>query len=187
MTKRLFVAIPLPQSYLDILSQYGSNYNLPGINWTKQENLHITVHFFGEIKTEKIPQLISALKEVANQIDSFKLNFNKIIFGPPTRIPMMVWAIFHGHNHFQKLAVLIYQSTKDFLFEIQEPKFLPHITLARFKGFVDVNKIKLEPVKLNDLKVESFCLMESELSSKGPIYIKLADFKLNFYPAHGRG
>ena len=114
---------------------------------------------------------------VAQQIMPFVLNFDKIIFGPPERIPRMIWAIFHGHEEFQKLATLIYRETKKCLFEIQEPKFLPHLTLARFKGFIDTRYLELAQFQLDSLKVESFSLMASELTSPGPIYTKLADLK----------
>jgi len=178
MTQRLFVAILLSPEQLAAFGQYGGNYRQKNINWTKVENLHLTVHFFGEVEEEKFFPLIAALAIVAQQIEPFVLDFNKIIFGPPERIPKMIWAIFHGHNEFQKLATLIYRESKKYLFDVQEPKFLPHVTLARFKGFIDVSRLNLLPIKIDNLAVKSFVLMASELTPNGSIYTSLKNFNL---------
>lgn len=178
MNKRLFTAINLSPDYLSALADYNRGFDLKGIRWTVENNLHITVHFFGDTKEEKIPLIISALESVAQNTEIFSLKSNQIILAPPERIPNMIWATFHGEADFQKLATETYRSTKNFLFEIQEPKFLPHITLARFKGFVDLKKINLKPIDLPDLKVDGFKLMASELLPEGPIYTVLGEFRL---------
>jgi len=178
MTQRLFVAILLSPEQLAVLGQYSNSYQQKNIAWTKTENLHLTVHFLGEVETAKIDSLLADLEIVARQVEPFVLDFNQVIFGPPERIPKMIWAVFHGHNEFQKLATLIYRETKKHLFDVQEPKFLPHVTLARFKGFIDVSRLELKPVAINNLTVNSFVLMASELTPSGPIYTPVKSFNL---------
>ncbi len=187
MTKRLFIAIGLSESLADKLADYQRNLALEQfrrekINWTKKENLHLTVHFLAEVEIKKIEQLISLLGAVAKTIPVFDLVFKEIIFAPPRRQPRMIWATFHGHDQYQKLATEIYRATKDILFEIQEPKFLPHLTLARFRFLsrsIDVGRFIFSPLTFDCVPVASFCLFASELTATGPIYTNLARFDLS--------
>lgn len=169
MTKRLFIAIPLPPAYLAVLGQYGENYDLSGVRWTKAENLHITAHFLGEVEESLIPALSQKLKDFFRQKKFFLLRFNKILFGPLGREPRMIWAIFFPSLEFKELAESSLKIINDFLPTVSE-KPVPHITLARFKNFTDISRLKLNQLKLPDLKVSACQLMASRLLAGGPSY-----------------
>jgi len=91
----------------------------------------------------------------------------------------MIWAKFEKSNHFDKLVSAAYGQVQEFIQIALQKESIPHVTLARFKDYVDWRKINLPQLKFKPLQVSMFYLMESTLTPRGPIYQKLAEFKLN--------
>ncbi|MDD5606256.1 MAG: 2'-5' RNA ligase family protein [Candidatus Pacebacteria bacterium] len=150
---RVFIAINLPQEIKEKLVSY-YNFELPA-KWTKKENLHITVDFWGYIRDDKIPEIIEKTKEKAKNISPFLIKLNKICFAPPGySIPKMVWVT-------GKADKLI----KDV-----------HITLARIKKWElqrQENIIEIEKNINLEFIAESLDVMESKLKKGEPEYILL--------------
>ena len=68
---RLFVALELPEpalSRLEVLKK-----ELPGIRWTPQENLHLTLRFIGETPVEDVPAVREALRTVRAECFSLRM------------------------------------------------------------------------------------------------------------------
>ena len=59
----------------------------PGLpaRWTSKDNLHITLEFLGALTDEEVGEVCIAVKKVAERHESFSLNINKILYGPPLR------------------------------------------------------------------------------------------------------
>jgi len=55
MTKRLFIAIPLPSTEIVRLTDYFKLLNWDRVSWTKPENLHLTIYFLGDVKIKNLP------------------------------------------------------------------------------------------------------------------------------------
>ena len=149
---RLFLAISLPAEYKRSLSRYQGNYNFSQVRWTKPENLHITVHFFGYLPEKKLSVVNEKLLEIFSACSPFSLRFQKV----KVKANMM-WAVFYSSKNFTNLAR-----------KFTARKQIPHITLARFPRRPD--KIKLQPLKLPLLEVHACLLMSSILTPAGPIY-----------------
>jgi len=56
---RVFLAIPLPQQLKDSISavQRQLQTQIPYARWTPPKNLHLTLHFFGEIGQETLEKI----------------------------------------------------------------------------------------------------------------------------------
>ena len=178
MSHRIFIAVNLPETVKKKLAEYEENWpNLP-IRWTKKENLHITLIFLGYLNDEELLEVINAAKEVSLKNKPFSINLNKIIYGPPKKIPpRMVWV--EGKES-QELADL-QKDLENSLFGGRESKarpFSPHITLGRIKTW---EFRKLEPEERPEVneqislsfEVNSIEVMESQLKKGGPEYIIL--------------
>ena len=90
----------------------------------------------------------------------------------------MIWAEFEKGNHFDKLVNAVYTSVREFVQVSLQKESIPHVTLVRFRDYIDWQKINLPQLKFEPLQVSMFYLMESTLTPRGPIYQKLAEFKL---------
>ena len=178
MKKRLFFAVPLSEKYLEIFVSYRDNFAQKGIRWTNEENLHLTVCFFGDIEEGSVSDLVSDLKRSLSQIKPFALKFDKIMLAPPARPPRMIWGMFFGKKKYQDLTGLVFRAAEKYLEEKQELKWMPHVTLARFKDFFDPSGLKLIQVELPDFLISSCRLVSSDLTPAGPIYKTVEIFNL---------
>lgn len=147
--KRLFAAINLSQEIKKKLNEAIAVLQWPkkGITYTKPENLHLTVEFFGQAEEEKIGRI---LKERFKNIPVFKCLINKISLFP--------WRA--------KPRYLVAEATCPFIDR-------PHITLIRIKRHLDSSFLK-QAEKIHwspqEIEVRSIDLMASDLYSDGPRY-----------------
>lgn len=191
MKKRLFIAIPLGEDWLDAFSDFQkrcdkeSNLkNERDFHWTKVDNSHITICFLGWIDREWMPEISQKLKEVLSSIKKIELEFEEIVFAPPHRTPYMIWAVFKNSRAYQELVKSVNVAMKEFSEEVvseEGKESIPHITLARFKDSGAAKKeemLKLFSAKENILKVDNILLMESKLSPTGPNYFIVENFAL---------
>jgi 2'-5' RNA ligase len=189
MRHRIFIAINLPEDVKkELISFQEKCPDLP-CRWTKKDNLHITLAFIGSVNDEEIPGICKAAKEAAGRHDSFSINFKKICYGPPGKVPpRMVWI--EGEKS-KELADLrddlensLLQSSGQKYQEIKSQPFSPHITLGRIKEW-EFRKIEPEErpeveTDINlDFEVNSIEVMESELKRVGPEYIVLESVPLS--------
>src|SRR5258706_10967371 len=67
--ERLFIALTLPPPIRGLLA--GLCQPLPGVTWTRADQLHVTLRFLGDVPNEQIESLIARLATV--QVASFVL------------------------------------------------------------------------------------------------------------------
>ena len=173
--KRLFVAIPLPDALIQLLVTYQQIIVHPYLAWVKPENLHITLHFLGDINETEIHNIEEKLASLVT-FPCFSLQGKEIKPINRRGRTEMIWASFEESKEFVILATHMAQILN---LPLSHPP-LPHITLARTKR----NKV----VKLKDnsfplaepviLQVKKFGLYESNLTPQGPIYKVLNEWHL---------
>ena len=158
---RIFIAINLPRRVQEKLSCYQLKWPELPCRWTKQENLHITLEFLGNMADEELIELFEKTKEIAKQKKSFLVKLNKITYGPPqknkNKLPRMVWVT--GEK-------------------IKEFNLTPHITLGRIKTWQFKNlELEERPQVEEEINlsfpVQSIEIMESRLKKNGPEYFIL--------------
>lgn len=188
MTKRLFIAIPLPKFFKNELAEYAQQYPaMRGVRWTASQNLHITVQFLGEVKEEHFEAIVKRLENIAPNIHSFQLVFEEIIFAPPNKEPSMIWATFSGDGQYQELVKKVSAALDKFVPQnlrgenVMRKARMPHITLARLKDMGIARSLKLIQPKFekNTVKMVSFELWESTLTPEGPVYNVIEKFSLS--------
>ena len=93
MQHRIFIAINLPDKVKNKLSEYRAKWPELPCRWTKGENLHITLAFLGYLADDELPEVLRITKETILKHNPFSISLNKIIYGPPKKIPpRMIWA-----------------------------------------------------------------------------------------------
>lgn len=188
MKKRLFVAIELPQQLKNKIASYQKDIikQIQGQpRLTVKENLHITVSFLDTVEDTYIPGLIKEFMSVQKEFIKFPLHYGSTILGPPGRFPSMIWITYDPKIEFTGLIREINGKVVSFLKKHNQPVLLsshqnptPHITLARFKNNLTPSQISLTPFTVAELSVQSFTLMHSQLTPKGPTYTALSTFNL---------
>jgi len=179
MTKRLFLAIDLPEKMKEELVDWQESHaKILNVRWTPKENLHITTVFLGEVALEKLGDLGGKLKTGLSGGRKFILRFDRIVWSLEQRDYGMIWAEFKASKEFDDLVAASRLAVRDFIEVGSSRKQVPHATLARFKE--PIRKIELSQPGLgqNEFWVEGVNLMESELTSERPYYKTMESFKL---------
>jgi 2'-5' RNA ligase len=174
---RIFVAIDLPSEIKEELFQVAKIVSLGArVKLVEKENLHLTLLFLGNIESAKTHEVKDIVKE--NLIPGkIKLVLRELRLYGKSGKSEGVWVEVGGEKAklFGLYKKLVDGFLKRGLLSKERIKFLPHITLYRFKkGF---NKPAFLDLNL-DFEADSLSLYQSKLTSKGPVYTKIAEFRL---------
>ena len=174
---RIFIAINLPEDIKRELSKYQDKWPELPAKWTAKDNLHITLEFLGDLTDEELGEVCMVVKEVVVKHNSFNISLNKILYGPPKKIPpRMIWVEGKGSKELSSLKTDLQKSLLETVrFAPETRVFSPHITLARIKEW---EWKKIEPEERPEVNenidfiftVESIEVMESVLKRGGPQY-----------------
>jgi 2'-5' RNA ligase len=171
MSKRLFVAIDLPAAIRKLLDDLDPD--APGIRWTPQEQLHLTLGFFGSVKEEaelKLREKLSTIK-----FGGFFLPVTGVGSFPPKGPPRIIWiGVGNGHPHLFQIHKRVQEAALSAGLEGDLRAWHPHITLARCRDvaaqlvgkFIRSNR----DLDLGMMRVEAFHLYSSKLTPGGPIH-----------------
>ncbi|MBI5691670.1 MAG: RNA 2',3'-cyclic phosphodiesterase [Verrucomicrobia bacterium] len=127
-TRRLFVALPLPDSIRDLLSQLAEP--LPGVSWTRPTQLHLTLRFLGDVSAACLDDLVARLAAV--RVAPFVLPLEGLGTFPPNRPPRVAWlGVGAGHPRLFQLRQRLDDALLASGLPLDVRTFHPHVTLAR--------------------------------------------------------
>lgn len=175
MKRRLFIAINLPENIKNKLIGYQRKWADLPVRWTPKANLHITLVFIGYVGDDEMYEICNIAKEIARRHNSFNINLEKIVLGPPNRFPRMFWVEGKKSEEMAKLK----NDFEDSL--LRARAYRPHITLGRIKTG---QWRELSPQPEIDEKfdfsfpVETIEVMQSNLQRTGSEYTVLESVAL---------
>lgn len=175
--KRLFVALPLPES---VRSGLGAvmDPELKGAKWVRSEQLHLTLRFIGDHPEAELETLKAALAKVSGS--GFEARLAGLgTFGRPARV---IWAGIVPADPVEALAARIESAVRCAGVPPEKRRFSAHVTLARLKQAPPI-AVRDFLQRHQDLQTESFRgaafgLYASKLSSTGAVYTEQARFPL---------
>ena len=185
--KRVFVAIKISDkakrevsSYIKTLEDGFKNLR---VGWVKDEKLHLTLKFLGDIEDEKLLSLENAVRQVSQDISNFKLKISEIGVFPNPRKPRILWlGIEDAGNNLSKAKKSLEEKCSKFGINKEKRNFKPHLTIARIRQSQKSKKLvkthlqnKFEPV---EFEVSEIVIYESKLLPTGSVYSVLAEYKL---------
>jgi RNA 2',3'-cyclic 3'-phosphodiesterase len=185
---RAFLAIDPPENILQAMSRLQEKLKreIGGrISWTKPQGQHLTLKFFGDISTEDVKNICSAVQNRIISEQSLNLKIEKLGVFPDNRKPRVLWCGVTGDT--EKLSVIQKQLESDFAgigFPAEERPFRPHLTLGRIKDSRGISGIsealtKNSAFTAGEFNCTELILFQSRLSPQGAIYTKLAEFALS--------
>lgn len=181
---RLFLAINFSQEVIAELAAACSKIRQgwgDELKVSKQEHLHLTLKFLGETESEKASELERELASALAPHESFDIRLGSIGSFPEHRPARIVWAGLQA----QGLACLqkeIEDTTELLGFPRENRPFTPHVTLARCKEGLSEKRtqalIERVVVSPKSCTIREVILFESKLSSSGPLYTVVREFRL---------
>lgn len=175
---RLFTAIDIdPDVRKKLAALLDRLRPLAKLSWTTADRMHITTKFIGEWPDERLEEMKRTLQSVGSP-GAFEVEISGLGWFPNSFRPRVLWAGVHGGVPLHDLA----QATEEAVCRIgvkrEERPFSPHLTLARIRETVPMDRLMRE---VESLKVDlgRFEPTASYLYlSRNGRYTKLADFPL---------
>jgi len=175
---RLFVGLSVPP---DIRAHVGLLMGgVQGARWQRDDQLHITLRFIGEVDTPRAQDIDSALAVL--KAPAFALRLSGVdIFGDVAH-PRLLWTGVQSDGAIEHLRDKVEAALVRAGLPTETRKFKPHMTLARFgrekprrladylAGYSDFATISFP--------VADFILYESRLGNDGAVYEPLARYPL---------
>lgn len=177
--ERLFIAISLPEAVRDSLARWAQP--LPGIAWTRPEQLHLTLRFLGEVSAEVTERMIERLATIS--VEPFVLPIEGLGTFPPNRPPRVLWiGVGSGHPRLFQLRQRIDDAVLASGLPLDVRTFHPHVTLARctenagpaIGHWQHTHRESMAP----PFRVEAFDLYASELHPNGAVHTLKRRFPL---------
>lgn len=129
---RVFIAInftPKVQSHLSSIIQKLRKEAVRG-NFTRSENIHLTLVFLGEVSPNRVQEIIEVMNEATFNRDSFEIAIEGIgTF--MNRGEQLYWCGVRESDVLVDLQHALNTGLKEAGFSVDEKAFKPHITLGR--------------------------------------------------------
>lgn len=174
---RVFIAVDLPQKIRTDLAKATDVLRQSGVraSWVKQENLHITMKFLGDVEEELLPEIKDWLDQVGAESQRFQTCLRDHGFFPPQGRPRILYVATDQTDRFSQIVKGIDSRLVCAGFE-RERKFTSHITLARIKVPDKLEKLRaaLRTLKFSGrFEVNGLSLYRSVLMPSGARYESL--------------
>jgi RNA 2',3'-cyclic 3'-phosphodiesterase len=178
-TERLFIALTLPSAVRDALAPLVEP--IPGVSWTRSEQLHVTLRFLGDVATAASEAMIARLSAI--KVAPFVLPLETVGAFPPKRSPRVIWVgTGSGHPRLFQLRQRLDDALLASGIDVDVRTFHPHITIGRCADnaapavghWLHSHRDFAAP----PFRVESFDLYASDLRPSGAVHTLKQSFPL---------
>jgi 2'-5' RNA ligase len=183
---RCFIAIKIPSDITIEISNYIETLKkiTPAVRWAKADNLHLTLRFLGEIETERVEKVRSALSDMENKNETFRIKIDNSGCFPGRKRPRVFWlGVDSGAaSNLRKIHKDLQEVLKYIGFDPDLRKFSPHLTIGRVKRTEDFSGLYTyldnHGFTSKDFKAERLYLIRSFLKPGGAEYKDLASYRI---------
>src|SRR6201982_3519095 len=173
MSKRLFVAVDLPDSMRQLLAALDPAFC--GVRWTELDQMHLTLGFFGDVPEDielKLPEKLSAIG-----FGAFFLHVNGVGAFSSKGAPKIIWiGVGKAHPHLFQIHKRVQEAALAAGLEPELRPWHPHITIARCRNVAapSLRRFLQSNAEFDAgmIRVDAFHLYSSKLTSAGPIHTR---------------
>ena len=183
---RTFIAIEIPADIKRGMAEIQHSLKGSGVDasWTREEGIHLTLKFLGEVAESKIPDIMNGLQRAADGVGPFRLEVSGVGTFPDPKNARVVWVGFSGDlEPLIQLQLSLEEAMVGLGFERDSRKFTAHLTLGRIKyirsrdqWLKTLDAVKV--VSLTGFDVTAISLMKSELKPSGAVYTEMGRIEL---------
>ncbi|MBN2075940.1 MAG: RNA 2',3'-cyclic phosphodiesterase [Dehalococcoidales bacterium] len=188
-TIRAFIAVELSseiKTEMDKIESILKSQSSTPAKWVNPESIHLTLKFLGDVPSDRITEILDAIKSGVNGIPSFQIQLTGLgVFPNPART-QVVWAGLSGKmDRLEQLQRNIEVEMEKLGFPREKRKFSPHLTLARVRNHATRDERKRlgdivtgTPFTGGIIRVDLVNLMQSRLTGQGALYTCLGSIRL---------
>ena len=185
---RIFCAVDLPgfvraqlQEHIRQLREAVADQSA---SWTRVENIHLTLKFFGNVAIERIPKVSAAVERAIRKFPTFPISIGKTgVFPNPRRAQVLWIGVSDPTGKLSELQRQLEHECAKEGFEKEDRAYRPHLTIARLRKpegarlLADAHlKMDFEPAEIT---LSELIVFRSELSSKGSKYTAISKHELS--------
>lgn len=181
---RAFLAIPLTRPLQESISVLQSElrHGIPEARWTHAENLHLTLHFFGDIDQETLEKIKVSVLSVKRCHRPFLVELKGLGAFPDPRRPRVIWLGLEPREQLNQLHRVTRSLLRQVGVATESRPFAPHLTIGRLRQRrPDLTKLfsTIGPCSIGQLKIDRVVLYESRLHPGGAEHLPLLTVKLD--------
>ena len=183
-TMRAFIAIDLDPEIKKNISDFLrrlKKLEQPKVGWIKEQGMHLTLKFLGEIDEAQATRVQGLMKDVAALARAFSLKFQGTgFFPPPPKLPRVLWIGAAGEPTLGELQERLESGLEKLGFSRENRPFHPHLTLGRVKSPAGLGEVIAELEKnkeagFGEMVVKKVTLFKSTLRPSGAEYSVLEE------------
>jgi 2'-5' RNA ligase len=181
---RAFLAIPLPRPLQDSIEAVQSNLQgqIPSARWVHPENLHLTLHFFGDITQETLEKIKVSVLSVKRCHRPFLVEVKGLGAFPHLHRPRIIWLDLEPKDQLRRLHEDCRKCLKHAGVTIEARSYVPHLTIGRLRqqnpNLADIFRSARHTL-IGQLLIDKLVLFESRLGSGRAEHIPLLTVKLD--------
>ena len=182
---RTFIAIELPPDVRARVAQHIAciGHEQPDVraSWSREDNLHLTLKFLGNVSVADIQKVSNAVERVTKPMSAFKVTVSGCGLFPPRGRPSVLW-IGTQASGLQALHAGIEKELAEAGFAADSRPFRPHLTIARLRhpqGARQLaelhNSLGFPPIEFD---VSEVAVFKSELLTQGSKHTAISRHEL---------
>jgi 2'-5' RNA ligase len=173
VTKRLFVAIDLPESTRELLAALDPH--IRGVRWTDTAQMHLTLGFYRDVPDDT--DIAFRERLTAIEFGAFFLPIVGVGMFSAKGAPKIIWiGVGKAHPHLFQIHKRVQEAALVAGLEPELRPWHPHITIARCRDLSaqSLRKFLRSNAEFDAgmIRVEAFHLYSSELTPAGPIHTR---------------
>lgn len=185
---RVFIAIELPapvrRKLIDHIDRLRSTGPEVRASWNREENLHLTLKFLGDIPVTSVEKLAGAAKIAASRVAPFEIIIGGCGVFPPRGQPRVLWVgIEDASGRLALLNTALEDECAKAGFTREQRAFRPHLTIARIRKPEGSGKLAALHKELGfdrqSVKASTVTVIRSELRQEGSRYTVLSGHQLS--------
>ncbi len=183
--KRVFLAIPAGEApgLRDHYKRIRDTLAEERIKWVRLHNLHLTLHFFGDLDEEAIVRADRLFRKHLKDLTAYDQELRGAGLFPDVRRPRVLWFGVPVTDPLQALAGAVKDALREGGFALPDKPFSPHLTIGRIKWIDHKDTLadllnRYHDKMIARLPVKEILFLESILRPEGPEYRPLFRYKL---------
>src|ERR1041385_2102723 len=184
---RIFCAVELPEEVRARLQEHIARWRkeVPdaAASWSRVENIHLTLKFFGNVEVDRIPKISAAATRTTDQFSKFEIEIGKTgVFPRPSRAQVLWIGVNDPSGKLSGLQQKLEAECAAAGFEKEDRTYRPHLTIARLRKLAAARRLADTHLKMDfptlTVAINELIVFRSELSSKGSRYTALSQYYL---------
>jgi 2'-5' RNA ligase len=183
---RVFAALELPAELRRRLAEVQGNLSqtVPGddVRWSRLDGVHLTLKFYGDVDTERLPDIQAGLARAAAEAAPMRLAVEGLGVFPSPQRPQVIWAGLAGDlSSLHALQAAVEAEATALGFKAEEREYAPHLTLGRVNGRMRPAQhralidflAEARQLPLGSIEADQLTLLRSQLRPGGSVYTVL--------------